>query len=46
MYKTYKNTIVRVADNAWIPMNEQNSDYQQYLAWVEEGNVADEWSPE
>jgi hypothetical protein len=23
-----------------------NSDYQQYLAWVAEGNTATEWSPE
>jgi hypothetical protein len=46
MYQTYKDMIVRVADNAWIPMNEQNSDYQQYLAWVAEGNTATEYSPE
>jgi hypothetical protein len=44
MYKTYENMIVRDTDNAWIPMNEANSDYQQYLAWVAEGNIAEEWS--
>ena len=43
MYKTYENMIVRVADNAWIP---QDPDYQQYLAWVAEGNTAEEWSPD
>ena len=25
-----------------IPMNPENTDYQQYLAWVAEGNTAEE----
>ena len=29
-----------------IPSNEENSDYQKYLAWVAEGNEATEWNPE
>jgi hypothetical protein len=28
----------RLSDNAYIPMNEQNTDYQEYLKWVAEGN--------
>ena len=31
--------IQRLSDNAFIPMNPDNTDYQQYLAWVAEGNT-------
>jgi hypothetical protein len=31
--------IIRLSDNVYIPMNEQNSDYQAYLKWVAEGNT-------
>jgi hypothetical protein len=37
--------IIRIADSTWIPMDSANSDYQAYLAWVAEGNIAEEWSP-
>ena len=33
--------ITRTSDNAWIPMDEANSDYQAYLLWVSEGNTAE-----
>ena len=46
MYKLAKdpltqeqNKVVRLADNAWIPMNLDNTDYQAYLKWLEEGNT-------
>jgi hypothetical protein len=37
--------IIRLFDYALIPTNEKNVDYQEYLKWVEEGNVAEEWNP-
>jgi hypothetical protein len=47
MYKQYKTTfgeiltnqIQRVIDNAVIPVDAENSDYQAYLKWLEEGNT-------
>lgn len=30
----------------WIPVDENNTDYQQYLLWLAEGNVPEEWNPD
>ena len=45
MYKLFKdvvsgniNTVIRLADNAYIPFDPDNTDYQAYLAWLAEGN--------
>ena len=35
------NSILRKEDGAWIPKDEGNTDYQDYLAWVAEGNTAE-----
>ena len=35
----------RCEDGRMFDSDPTNSDYQQYLAWVAEGNTAEEWSP-
>jgi hypothetical protein len=50
MYQIFKirgmEAIVRISDNAYIPFDEANTDYQAYLAWLAEGNTPEEWQPE
>jgi hypothetical protein len=31
---------------SYIPYDKDNTDYQAYLAWLAEGNKAEEWSAE
>ena len=44
--QTEPQMIIRLSDNASIPCDPANTDYQAYLAWVAEVNEAAEWNPE
>jgi hypothetical protein len=37
--KTESTTIKRLPDGALIPIDPDNTDYQAYLKWLEEGNT-------
>ena len=46
MYKLMKSilgrepsSVLRTTDGAFIPMSEDNTDYQQYLKWLDAGNT-------
>jgi len=49
MYKLYKDIItgnvgciIRLSDNATIPFDPANTDYQAFLRWCEEGNTPEQ----
>jgi hypothetical protein len=43
---TNTNTFLDTERLCWIPDDPANIDYQEYLAWVAEGNTAEEWTGE
>jgi hypothetical protein len=43
MYKLTKdNIVIRLSDNAFIPFDLANTDYQAFLRWCEEGNTPEQ----
>jgi hypothetical protein len=44
MYKKIKNdndVIQRISDGAFIPFSLDNTDYQAYLKWLDEGGITE-----
>lgn len=36
-----QRSVIRITDNACIPFDPANTDYQEYLEWVADGNTTE-----
>ena len=41
----HESIIIRDSDQAFIPTDPDNTDYQNYLAWLDEGNEPTAYTP-
>ena len=42
IYGNDVKVVLRIQDNAFIPFDPANTDYQEYLKWLAEGNTPEE----
>ena len=45
-YNGVLSGIKRISDSASIPLSQENRDYVEYLAWLDDGNTADLADPD
>jgi hypothetical protein len=45
MYRLLLNSVLLVERETEIPFDSANTDYQQYLAWLAEGNTPEPYVP-